>query len=158
VLFVISYYAKLHHRHLIRRWPLSRSTRESSSSCSFQGSARRTAAGLSQHRRRRGWGRDDALPQSWTVQYRMVNPQRGEPRSHDRRCDHGPTPPARRVGDPIDSSAIGIVRGRLNLVRTPSHPRRARTDDTHSLERRWSSRTFRYGYLVTTSSPLPSIP
>jgi len=27
-----------------------------------------------------------------------------------------------------------------------------------SLERRWSSRTFRYGYLVTTSPPLPSTP
>ena len=27
-----------------------------------------------------------------------------------------------------------------------------------SLERRWSSRTFRYGYLVTTSPPLPTTP
>ena len=30
--------------------------------------------------------------------------------------------------------------------------------DFFSLERRWSSRTFRYGYLVTTSPQLPVLP
>jgi len=31
-------------------------------------------------------------------------------------------------------------------------------DGMYSLERRWSSRTFRYGYLVTTSPQSPTPP
>ena len=65
----------------------------------------------------------------------------------------------------FQSSVFFPVSSKLNNVflyfpTSPSHwPFRVQTNSFvfYSLERRWSSRTFRYGYLVTTS-PQSSIP
>ena len=55
-------------------------------------------------------------------------------------------------------SKLNNEKALLHLVLTLGHYRRNLVSSEVSLERRWSSRTFRYGYLVTTSPQLPDPP
>ena len=57
---------------------------------------------------------------------------------------------------PVPSKLNNVIL--THLVLTLGYYRRNLVSPEVSLERRWSSRTFRYGYLVTTSPQLPDPP
>ena len=56
------------------------------------------------------------------------------------------------------ASILAVCSYSLSAALTPWWLNRKTTSTFSSLERRWSSRTFRYGYLVTTSPQLSNLP
>ena len=59
---------------------------------------------------------------------------------------------------PQTASILAVCSYSLSAALTPWWLNRKTTSTFSSLERRWSSRTFRYGYLVTTSPQLSNLP